>query len=761
MTHRTALATPLLVAASLLLLAACSGSTTNSDTPADPPVVVADADNDRIADSDDNCVNTPNPDQSDTDDDGIGNACEADSDDDSIADDTDNCPNDANPGQADTDGDGLGDACEADTDGDEVIDDLDQCPATDEGASVNSNGCADNQLDTDGDGVTNDVDACPATPEGQAVDATGCPLSGVDSDGDGVDDSVDVCDSSNLTDPDGTNNLDSEGNAYEYSTVGCPLVVSARDGISYEVRLASDVDGERIAFIIHEPDSVDPADDYPIIGQAHGYSGSRTTGRNSTLFAGLLGNGYGMYSMDQRGHGQSGGQIRLLDPDFEGLDMLQIVDWIGDNIGWLDFSENPDNPEDFLFGSIGLSYGGGFQHTLLRLDPQQRLDAMAPDITWYDLRYSINTNNVFKTKWALLLAGLAQSTPGGQHQEVDDGLQRGVSTGDLNDTEKALLYRSSMAYNCDGTNVGDMIQNGDGEPIDVGRLITPIPAFYTQGPSDTLFDLTETWRNYNCLRSIDPEVDLRVWTQHGSHDDLGGSRSCGNVTAATATVAFFDRHLKGQTDALDGIPAFCFNLGDEAGGDTFNAVTRTAAEGFPVGDAGNSAISNTDASLVDPISSTPIPFALSQGNSTVQNVEVYTAMQDGEVLAGIPTIDLDIQRTPNSEPVPFDGILFVGISIRRSNGVTFELPNQTSGTGTGQVTPFRDTQITAGEIQELAGITATLNTGDVVAVRYSANDPTYQNNGTREPGISVTIGATVNLPLLGVRGDDAMAFPTE
>ena len=751
MLHGITLARRIGVAVFVSLFAACGGSSSSSDPTTPPPVMVADADNDRIADADDNCVNTSNPDQSDDDNDGIGNACEADSDNDSIADDTDNCPNTANPGQGDTDNDGLGDACEADADGDGVIDDLDQCPDTGAGQSVDRNGCADNQLDTDGDGVTNDVDACPATPDGQAVDASGCPLMGVDSDGDGVFDTADFC-------PESETGNDSAGNPFQFSPVGCPVIASARDGISYEVRLASDVDGERIAFIMHEPNNVDPAAVYPIVGQAHGYSGSRTTGRGGALFGGLLGAGYGMYSMDQRGHGESGGQIRLLDPDFEGLDMLQIVDWIGDNIGWLDFSEGG---EDFLFGGIGLSYGGGFQHTLLRLDPLQRLDAMAPDITWHDLRYSINTNNVFKTKWALLLAGLAQGTPGGQHQEVDDGLQRGISTGDLNDTEKQLLYRSSMAYNCDGTNTGDIIMNAAGDSIDVGRLITPIPAFYTQGPSDTLFDLTEAWRNYNCLRSIDSTVDVRLWTQFGSHDDLAGTRSCGNITAAVATVAFFDRHLKGIETALDGIPSICFNLGDQAGNTEFNAVTRTAAQGFPVGDAGNPAGGNLDASLVveTPAGNQAIPFALSQGNSTVQNVPVYTAQSDGEILAGIPTIDLDLQRTPNSEPVPFDGILFVGIAISTDEGVTFELPNQTSSTGTGQVTPFRDTQILAGEIQELAGITATLNDGDIVAVRYSANDPTYLNNGTREPGISVTIDATVNLPLLGVRGQDVQAFP--
>ncbi|MFM7204823.1 MAG: thrombospondin type 3 repeat-containing protein [Myxococcota bacterium] len=100
-----------------------------------------------VEDSSDNCVEVFNPEQTDTDLDGLGNACDEDDDDDTILDEQDNCPLAANPEQLDTDGNGVGDRCENDVDGDAIADDLDNCP---EVSNVD-------QLDFDEDGQG---DAC-------------------------------------------------------------------------------------------------------------------------------------------------------------------------------------------------------------------------------------------------------------------------------------------------------------------------------------------------------------------------------------------------------------------------------------------------------------------------------------------------------------------------------------------------------------------------------------------------------------------------
>ena len=179
-----------------------------------------DGDNDGVADINDVCPRLAD-DQTDTDNDGIGNACDNDDDDDGIADDDDecpltenaghacdaaaadtdsdsdgiddaddNCPHRANIAQLDSDGDGTGDACSSlggiagDRDNDGVLDEDDLCPtsATATG-DVDGDGLGDAcDSDIDGDGVHNGADVCPVVQDDQE-----------DRDGDGLGDACDAC----------------------------------------------------------------------------------------------------------------------------------------------------------------------------------------------------------------------------------------------------------------------------------------------------------------------------------------------------------------------------------------------------------------------------------------------------------------------------------------------------------------------------------------------------------------------------------------
>ena len=158
--------------------------------------VDVDPDGDHVPNGSDNCPDTYNPDQSDIDHNGIGDAC-------------DQCPN---PSGMDSDGDGIDDACDA---------------------------CDNRGVDTNHDGIP---DVCePGV----------CTGTGPDSDGDGI---PDVCDPCNL----GPNHDEDHDGKFD-ACDNCPSVPNPDQADTGEVTAGNDGVGDACDFDVgHDTQVFDP-----------------------------------------------------------------------------------------------------------------------------------------------------------------------------------------------------------------------------------------------------------------------------------------------------------------------------------------------------------------------------------------------------------------------------------------------------------------------------------------------------------------------
>jgi len=353
-------------------------------------------------------------------------------------------------------------------------------------------------------------------------------------------------------------NPDFEGMAREFSAPACSENAQqprAGGGI-YSVNLQS-ASGANIAFTVLEPAEFNCAQGNPLVLEGHGYGGSRATAPRG-IMSNLIEAGAGVISIDQRGFGESGGTVRVLDPDFEGQDLLQILDWAEANLDWLRYaSDEPVGEREFnmVAGATGGSYGGGYQMLIHNIDPLKRLDALTPDIAWNDLRYSLNPGGAYgienfeaaegnvepvgtvKSGWALLLVA------GGESGSLQPKLQAGdptavLSSGQDNLIRETLLRGStanrfpegaleffryhSPSYWCDAEAPGaQTFLQSEVTPGLAPKTPDPVDILFTQGFRDTLFNFNDALHNFSCYRALESsegkKADVRLLTHQSGH----------------------------------------------------------------------------------------------------------------------------------------------------------------------------------------------------------------------------------------------------
>ena len=430
-----------------------------------------------------------------------------------------------------------------------------------------------------------------------------------------------------------------------------PAAGQSRPGSAYSIYIQVAGTGDKVAFTVFEPSTLEGGKTYPLVLQASGFGLSRETAATIANVKPLIEAAYGVISFDHRGHGESSGAVRNMDPDYEGKDVLAVLDWAEAKLDWLQYRPSGDDPHNLVLGSIGGSYGGMYQYMLHNIDPKHRLDAMVAWVAPNDLTYSNFPGGVAKAAYMSV-----RTTPA--KGPLVDPYSANTSAASLQankmlDGYADYLYYHSNQYFCADRRVAT--NGGPGTaPEHAPRRGPTVNALLFQGMRDTLFNLSEGYANFQCLRQ--EGGDVRLLSYQSGHNaahlvpDPGEAYlpqgnvydgRCGSLHLTTAIGAFFAQYLKGVPGAADVVPTKpCLSIAKD------DAVLVNQVMTMQTG--GATAV-KVPATKVIAGASLDVPVAVDLG---------ITGAQGSSVVAGIPHLRLTVQAAPDSAGEP---ILFVGL----------------------------------------------------------------------------------------------------
>jgi ABC-2 type transport system ATP-binding protein len=459
----------------------------------------------------------------------------------------------------------------------------------------------------------------------------------------------------------------------EYATVSEQQTLEAR---YYNVDIPMR-DGISLRATVYQPE-LTPDETAPLLISAHGFGGFRTSGPVSfygqfmitgeaTLNAWR--NKYWVISIDQRGFGQSGGEIEMMQPEYEPHDVMEVITWANRHLPRL-ARENPDDP---LVGMVGESWGGGVQ--LLASIFDDRIDAIVPITTWNNLARTLAPNDQVKTYWgALLVAG------GGVSSFFDFGkIMRqpyaSLVAGTMTPDARAVLERASPSHYC--------AQN----------KFPQADMLLLQGFTDTMMTMNEAVENQRC--GLAAGLDVRLVAIQKGHrlpwptQPIDGMPlfstdahiDCGEVSFDTHAMIqqWLDLKLKHKPEAKP-IPAVCATLPEEQRG-------RTLVD-LPVGGE-RFALANADVYLIQTgwfeLVMNPLDKAVSLvlPSSEVKNaaeqstaggfarplfVPLWVARRDTAMI-GIPKLDVVVSEGSKDNR----DVVYAAVAVRKGGSVAVDV----------------------------------------------------------------------------------------
>ncbi|MFF8793777.1 alpha/beta fold hydrolase [Streptomyces globisporus] len=469
----------------------------------------------------------------------------------------------------------------------------------------------------------------------------------------------------------------------------------------------------------------------PAVLIGHGFGGSKNDVRAQAEK--LAADGYAVLTWSARGFGKSGGEISLNEPDHEVRDVSRLIDWLAARP-----EVELDKKGDPRVGLTGASYGGAV--SLLAAGHDERVDAIAPVITYWNLADALFPDGVFKKLWA----GIFITTGGGCERfekQLCEMYER-VAVSGKPDAEavKLLTERSPSA-------VADRIK---------------VPSLLLQGQSDSLFPLGQADAMQKAISANGAPVSVD-WIS-GGHD--GGDSETGRVEGRVGD--WFDRYLKEDTGTATG-PAFRVTrtggvdstdgaaLLRGASSDTYPGL-RSGGRDIALG-GGTKTFRNPAGAAPPAISAVPgVGGGLAQLSSLGvglsldfpgQFVRFESAPLDTSVrVTGTPTVTVNVKADGDRDAVLFGKVYDVSPDGRQQ-----VLPHQL-------VAPYRITPDQQGKPVELAlpAVDHEFDSGHRLRLVFSATDLGYASPA--EPATyNVTLDGPLTVPTAPAVKTAAAALP--